>query len=268
MQRFVSLIVLSLFMVTAPAVAEDRPAAAAPSKKVAAPRTQRPATGTATATTAATAKAEAKKRAVLARPAPRSLAEARRRLDAIRVDVDFKDMKMPEIVAFIGRIAGFNVIVGPELQRDGPDGLPTITLRLRRVSLRQVADLVARFSGTKLALREGILSFTTPEAARGRPTLRIYAIGELTATIHNFPGPGLNLRPSGAEFEQEEITEVENPYSDPEKIIEMLREFVASETWEDDGVSAWADTRKLVVRQYPEVQRKIARFLALLRASR
>jgi len=98
--------------------------------------------------------------------------------------------------------------------------------------------------------------------------LRIYSIGELTAAIRNFPGPDLNLRPSGAEFEEEEETEVENPWADPDKVIEMIKEFVASDTWEDEGVSVWADSRKLVVRQYPEVQRKISRFLALLRASR
>ena len=119
-----------------------------------------------------------------------------------------------------------------------------------------------------MAFEGGILRFTTPEAARGKPVLRIYGIGELTFVLRNFPGPDMNLRPSGAEFEQEEQSDVANPFSDPERVIEMLREFIASESWEDEGVSIWADERKLIVRQYPQVQRKIARFLALLNASR
>jgi len=207
-------------------------------------------------------------RRVLQRPAPRSLSEARRRMASIKVDIDFRGMDAVDAIEFIGRMAGFNVILGPEVQREGLDALPQITLKLRKASLRTVADLVARFTRTKMMLTGGILSFTTPEAARGKPVLRIYAIGELTFVLRNFPGPDMNLRPSGAEFEMEEQTDVENPFSDPERVVDMLKEFVASKTWEDESVSIWADERKLVVRQYPAVQRKIARFLMLLNASR
>jgi len=255
MRRFVHLI-LAAALLASPAAADEKPAPemaprAAPATRVDAAK-----------------EAEARKRAVLAQPAPKSLDEALRRLGAVRVDVDFKEMPFADAVEYVGRIAGFNVIVGPELQRDGLDALPTLTFKLRQASLRTVADLIVRFSGTQLAFEDGILRFTTPAAARGKPVLRIYAIGELTMVLRNFPGPDLNLRPSGAEFEDEEITEVDNPYADPEKVIEMIKEFVASETWEDDDVSIWADSQKLVVRQYPEVQRKIARFLGLLRANR
>jgi hypothetical protein len=259
MRRLVSAFVLSLVLVASPAVADDeKPASSAPVPKKPVP----------SRVDAAKQEADAKKRAILARPAPRSLSEARRRLAAIRVNVDFQEMPFTDAVAFVGRLAGFNVIVGPELQRDGLDALPTLTFKLREANLRQVADLIVRFSGTKLAFEDGILSFTTPEAARGKPVLRIYSIGELTVVLRNFPGPDMNLRPSGAEFEQEEITEVENPYADPEKIVDMLKELVAADTWEDEAVSISADSQKLIVRQYPEVQRKIARFLVLLRASR
>ena len=270
MRRFIPVVArllsLCVLVLAVPAVADEQPGAADRSEKMAAVAV--PAARRATTATDHAKEAEAKKRAVLARPAPRSLSEARRRLAAILVDVDFKDMEMREAVAFIGRIAGFNVIVGPELQRDGLDSLPKITLRLRQASLATVADLVARFSGTEMALADGIVSFTTPEAARGTPVLHIYSIAELTAVLHNFPGPDLNLRPSGAEFEQEEISEVDNPYADPEKVVEMLKEFVAAETWEDKDISISADSSKLIVRQYPAVHRKIARFLAMLRAAR
>lgn len=273
--RLLSLLVLFL---VAPAIADDQPAVAdAPQEKAAvsvekASTPVAPRAAPAAATEAAKKKkqeAAAKKRAVLARPAPRSLREARRRLAGIRVDVDFKDLEIQEAVAFIGRIAGFNVIVAPELQRDnGLKGLPPITFKLRQASLATVADLIARFTGTELALADGILSFTTPEAARGKPVLHIYSIAELTVVLHNFPGPDMNLRPSGAEFEQEEISEVENPYADPEKVVDMIKEFVAADTWEDEAVSISADSQKLIVRQYPGVHRKIARFLAMLRAAR
>lgn len=212
---------------------------------------------------------DATPRKKLRRPAPKSLSEALRRLAHVRVDVDFREMSLSEAVRFIGEVADFNVIVGPELQRDqGEEGLPKITLKLRNATLKQVADLVARFTNTKMAYSGGILSFTTPEAARGKPVLRIYSIGDITAPIRNFPGPDMNLRPSGAEFEPEEESEVENALGDPQNIVDMLQELVETQSWEDEGVSIWSDDRKLVIRQYPQVHRKIARLLSLLRAAR
>jgi len=115
MRRLVPVALLTAFVLVAPAAADDAPAAKRPAVAAA----QRPAAA-ADAATRAAAEAEAKKRAVLAQPAPRSLREARRRLAAIRVDVDFRDMPLTDAVEFIGTLAGFNVIVGPELQKDGP----------------------------------------------------------------------------------------------------------------------------------------------------
>jgi len=269
MRKIVPVIMLALLAIAPTAAADESGAAKKTPQKVAA-SAQAPKVPSARAAPAVKPadRVEEAVRKVLKRPAPRSLSEAKRRLAAIKVDIDFREMAAADAIEYIGRLAGFNVILGPELQRDGVDALPTITLKLRKASLKTVADLVARFTGTKMALDGGILSFTTPEAARGKPVLRIYGIGELTFVLRNFPGPDMNLRPSGAEFEMEEQTDVENPFADPEKVVEMLKEFVEAKSWEDEGVSIWADERKLVVRQYPHVQRKIARFLALLNATR
>ncbi len=204
----------------------------------------------------------------LSRPAPRSLDEALRRLGASRVTVDFRDTTLQEVARFVQAVAGFNVIVAPAVQAKAGDGLPRVTLNLRGVTLRQVVDLAARFTETKLRYEGGILEFTTPEAARGKPVLRVYSIADVTLPLRNFPGPDLNLHPSGAEFEDEEESDVENSFGDPQKVIDMIREMTGEGTWEDELVSISADERKLVVRQYPEVHREIARLLALLRASR
>ncbi len=249
MRSLLACLALGLAVLAAPAAAGDRPAAPAAGVTAKAPA---PAAGT----------------PLVQRPAPRSLEEARRRLDAQRVSVDFREMELADVVAFVARVAGFNVIVAPELQRDGLDALPHLTMKLERVSLLQVVDLTLRFTDTALAFDGGILRVTTKAAARGKPVLRIYPIGELTAPLMNFPGPDINLHPSGAEFEDEEVSEVENPFADGDKVAEMVKEYVAADTWDDEGVSIAVLKDKLVVRQYPKVQREIARFLALLRAAR
>ena len=205
---------------------------------------------------------------VLARPAPKDLDDAMRRLAAVKVNVNFAEIAFADAVEYLHRVAGFNVIVSPVLQLKGVDGIRPITLTLREVSLKQVADLVAQFTATKLKVADGILQFTTPEDARGRPVLHIYLIGDVTMRLHNFPGPDLNLRPAKQEFEPEPESDVPNAWSDPQKIIDLIQKTVAEETWGDKDVSISADENKLIVKQYPEVQRQIARIIALLRAAR
>jgi len=222
---------------------------------------------------AASTEAKEKKPAVaaptpLVRPAPVDLEDALRRLARTRVSVAFKEVKFQEAVDYVRRVAGFNVMVSPVLQAKGVDGILPITMTLTDVSLRQLAELVAQFSGTKFKFADSILQFTTPEDARGKPVLRIIAIGDLTMKLHNFPGPELDLRPSNAEFVETPESDVENAWSDPQKVIEMIQRLCSPDSWTDKDVSISADENKLIVKQYPEVHKEIARIIAMLRAAR
>lgn len=201
-------------------------------------------------------------------PAPATLEAALLRLSRSRVDVDLREATLADAADFLARVARMNVILSPALRAKGADALPRIDLRLTKVTLRQFAELLAKTTDTKLVLRDGILQFTTPEDARGKPVLRIHVLADLTLRIRNFPGPDIHLHPSGVEFEDEKESEVESAFDDPEEIVETVRKLTGEGTWDDEDVSISADERKLVVRQYPEVQREIARLLALLRAAK
>lgn len=225
------------------------------------------------------AAADAKKPAQPAKPAitsavvrlesPRTLEDALRILARRRVDVAFDDAPMHDVVEFIARIGRVNAIVSPAFQVKSGSALPAVTLKLRDVSLRQFAELVAKTTGSKLALKDGILQFTTPEDARGEPVLKIYPIQEITFRIRHFPGPDLMLHTGGeSQFVQEEESEAESPFDDPQTVVDLIRKTTGEGTWDDEKVSIAADTRKLVVKQYPEVQKEIARLLAVLRAAK
>lgn len=201
-------------------------------------------------------------------PAPVSLDDAMNRMARIRVTVVLKEAKFEDAVEYVRRAAGFNVIVAPALSAKGTEGIVPMTIALRDVSLKQFAELIAQFSATKFKLSDGILQFTTPEDARGRPILRIYSIADVTMPLRNFPGPDINLHPSGAEFEDEAESEVAGAFSEPDKIVELIQKTIAEKTWADAEVSISADASKLIVKQYPEVHREIMRLLAMLRASR
>jgi hypothetical protein len=190
------------------------------------------------------------------------------RLARVRVNVDFEELEFERVVRFISNVAGFDVIVGPELQAKGLADVAPVTLKLREVTLKRLAELVAQFTKTTLHFDKGILQFTTKEAARGKPVMRIYQIAEITQPLRNFPGPDINLRSSGTDFEDEPESEVESSFGSADSIVDMIQRMVEPESWEDDRTSIAAYTGKLVVKTYPDVHRKIARFLNELRANR
>lgn len=201
-------------------------------------------------------------------PTPRTLDDALRTLARRRCDVDFAEAPMADVVTFLSRLSGLNVLVSAELRRESGGALPAVTLKLAGVSLRQVAEMVARTTGSELVVRDGVLQFTTPKDARGSPILRIFPIAELTMRIRNFPGPDIQLHTGDSKFVQEEETDEPGAFDDPATVADLVKRFTGKGTWEDEGVSIAADDRKIVVRQYPKVMKEISAFLALLRAAK
>jgi hypothetical protein len=200
--------------------------------------------------------------------APRTLEHALLLLQRRRVDVDFKDLPLDEVVAFVGKIARVNTMVSAQFQAKAAGSLPLLTLRLRNVTLRQLAETVAKTTGSRMVLRDGILQFTTPEDARGTPVLRVFSIADLTFRIRNFPGPDIRLHTGDVRYVQEEETDQATPFDDPQTVVDLLRKFTGEGTWDDEEVSISADDRRIVVKQYPEVLREISRFLAVMRAAK
>lgn len=207
--------------------------------------------------------------AFAAAAAPKSLDEALRRLGRVKASCDFREISLGDVAEFVAKVSRQNVIVSPLLSAKGDGSVPRITLRLTAVSMRQVAELAAKMTGTRLALKDGVLQFTTPEDARGEPFLRIYELGDLTHRLRNFPGPDITLHLASAEWKDEEESDVENPFSDAEKVVETLKKMTGDGTWDDERVDIRTfGERRLVVRQYEEVHREIARLLALLSRAR
>ncbi|MCG3133492.1 MAG: hypothetical protein HMLKMBBP_00666 [Planctomycetes bacterium] len=204
--------------------------------------------------------------AFAATAAPKDVDEALRRLARVKASCDFKDVSLAEVAEFVGKVSRQNVIVSPLLAAKGDGATPKVTFRLTAVTMRQVAEVAAKMTGTRLAVRDGVLQFTTPEDARGEPVLRIYDLGDLTHRLRNVPGPDIRLHLASAEWKDEEESDVENAFSDAEKVVETLKKMTGDGTWDDEKVDIRTfGERRIVVRQYPEVHKEIVRLLAMLR---
>ncbi len=200
-------------------------------------------------------------------PLPRSLEEALRLLDARRLSVQFDDVPLPDAVRHLATLTGMNILVGPALLRDGGADL-RVRMRLRDVTARAAMEFLVESGGLGLRVERGILLVTTRKDALGRPVLRLYSVASLTMPIRDFPAPDLMLRPAGSERVVEEETPVKPAFSDADDILALIKDTTGAGTWADDGISASVMRDWIVVKQYPGVQREIARLLDLLRASR
>ncbi|MHC4925083.1 MAG: hypothetical protein ACYTG4_13585 [Planctomycetota bacterium] len=198
-------------------------------------------------------------------PRPRTKDEALRYLDQRRISVNFDDESLADVIKYLSAVTGVNIMVGKPVLEDQHE--LKITMKLKRLSAKSVLELVAKQHRLAIGWSHGVLMVTSQKAARGKPVLRLYMVGDITQPIRDFPAPDIMLRPAGAEYEPEEETVVERAFSDADDILTLVRENTGGESWDDDATSSGTMKNWLVIRQYPEVHKEIAALLRMLRAS-
>jgi hypothetical protein len=195
------------------------------------------------------------------------------RLEDRLVSMDFEEKPLAEVLKFFTQMTDVNLVVSPVLLEDrDPDDL-LVTLRLREVSVKTALRVIMDLKQVSAVYRHGVIFITTPEDARGKPVLKIYPIGDLTVRIRDFPGPDIQLHPSGSIDDPGRIwggeeEGREHAFADPDFIMDLITQNAGQDTWEDEGVRYSVNERYLFIRQYPSVHREIDGILALLRAYR
>ena len=217
---------------------------------------------------AAEPKAAEPKKAVAAKPVPKNRREALRFLERITVSVDFDAVPLADAVAHLAAVTDTNLLIGQALRDEGDLDARKVTLRLKKVTARQALEFLVDGQSLGIGFTSGILSVTTKRDARGKPVLRLHALGDLLMPLTDFPGPDLMLKPAGAEAKVEPEEPRKGAFSDADEIMDLIKSTAGSGTWEDEGVSISKMGDFLAVKQYEEVHEEVARLLALLRATR
>ena len=201
--------------------------------------------------------------------APRSKEEALRILESITLrSVTFDGTPLPQVVSWLGAATGLNLTLGPALVKEGDADAIRVTMTLRQVTAKQVLDLIVEGRGLGVGFHSGIVLVTTAKEARGKPTLRLYAVSDITHPLRDFPAPDLVLRSQGEEREVEQESETKSAFPDADSVLNLVKDHTGEGTWDDGDTSASVMGDTIVVRQYPEVHREIAHLLAMLRAAR
>ncbi len=172
-----------------------------------------------------------------------------------------------EVMQDIRNQRGVNIVVDPEVV--STKGEEQINIELREMVFGRALKTLLAGLDLVYTFRNDVLWVTSKEKAHGTPLPRIYEVRDLTISLANFQAPQLKLRPGAAgETATKAIWGEEKERSQdtlPERLVELVRENVAPETWEMEGFAININAGNLVAVTTPEVHAAIEDFLNELR---
>ncbi len=182
-----------------------------------------------------------------------------------RLTLNFKKASLDDFIKFVRAAVGINIVLQKAVisKEFDPDAVE-ISLRLDNIRVLDALKLAFEPLDLGMIVKGNVLFITTKKAARGKPVLYIYDISTLIMKIRDFPAPDINIYPSGYEAPEPDEPEIHQAMESSDEVAEMIRTFVAPDTWEDEGISMMVFKRQIFIRQYPAVQRQVARFIRQL----
>lgn len=183
------------------------------------------------------------------------------RIRTFRVDVDFRNARIAEVVEFLAEAARVNVVI----DRSARESDQRITLRARSVSVRTVLGLALSSTEFGFGVRDGVLLIASKAEFARDVRLEIIDVRDLLYPIRDFPGVEVTLADTGTAFRS-----VGDESESPElPLVDLVRAHVGGRTWEENPRASIAVVGGLlVVRQTPDVIAQVRRLVAQLRRYR
>lgn len=190
--------------------------------------------------------------------------DAARRLETMKISVDFEDVKLPEAVDYLRDITGLNLVLLPKAM--DKDAETKIRLKVRDLSVKSVLKLVLAPRGLGATWRDGAVVILPREDLQDSTTVRMFDVRALQVKIQDFMGPKVELTSPASKQMGVTVTleEPKDPIPD-DFLLEMIRVNTGSGTWDSNPKAAITlNNGMLTVSQTPAVLREIDRLLGLL----
>src|SRR5262249_40586771 len=157
---------------------------------------------------------------------------------------------------------GVNFIIDQAVLDSGAD--VAFKLKMSQIPAKQGLDLLCELSTFEIGyvVRDGVVRIVPKDQAKGGGVIEVYDVPDLTSKIASFPSTDFDLSPSGAVKEEPKNEETAIPLvieGDPLK--ELITNNIEPKSWSGNpnvAITLQA-SGALVVRQTPEVHKKIAR---------
>lgn len=181
-----------------------------------------------------------------------------RKIATMRLSVEFQDTPLKDVVDFLRETADINVI----LDR-GVDPSTPVTFKVRDITLKTMLNYILRAHELGYIISEGILQIVPIEKAQAKVQLKIYDVQDLVAPLRDMPGREITFGDDGIQFIDTP------PETSPEMgdfLVELLEQMTGRKAWEDNSnASMIYQNGLLIVRQTPEVHRKIEALINMIR---
>jgi tetratricopeptide (TPR) repeat protein len=205
---------------------------------------------------------------------PEPIVAVRTKLRSMKVDLNYQDTPLREVMAFLREYTGLNIMVDPAAAGE-IDESATVNFKARGVTVATALKYILQQVNENAAYdisEEKIVMLTTKDKAMGKPIFELYDIRDLTLKLSNFPGPRLELLPGqgagggpGVSFTLEEP---EEPKVSSDDIVTLIQENIRPQVWENSDLYAinMTPNHQLLVAAPADVHKEIRLFLEKLRS--
>lgn len=184
------------------------------------------------------------------------------KLDA-EVHVEFSESDLTDVVSFLQKVSGVNIVIDPAVMSGGQQ--TPVTLTEDHVKLRQVLDTIMSLTNLHYVLKDEAVFISNSDGVRGDVYMKLYDVRDLTHSMQSFPGPDLDIpEPGGSGAKLLPPVEPET-HPETQDFIDIIQRVVAPNTWKNPGVSIEEFEGAMVINQTDDVHRQIDELLRELR---
>lgn len=184
----------------------------------------------------------------------------RNKLRTIRIDVDFRNSTVSEVIDYIREVAGINIVV----QRTMVVMTETrLTMKVKDVTIQSVLNLLLKPHEIGYKIEDGILIVLPLAEMKSDIKLEIIDVRDVMFPIRDFPGTDLSLLADSAGVAFSPAAD-ETPPEFP--IVDLIKAHTGGKAWDENPrTSLQLNNGLLFVRQTPEVIAQVRRLVAYLR---
>ena len=191
--------------------------------------------------------------------------DAVRKLETMKITVDFEDVKLPEAVDYLRDVTGLNLVMLPKAMEK--DGDSKIRLKVKDLSVKSVLKLLLASRGLTATYRDGAIVILPKEDLQDSTAMRMFDVRALQVKIQDFAGPVVELTGANSKKVGAVVTLLDEPRTTlpDEFLLDMVRANTGNGSWDSNSKAAInLNNGMLTVSQTPSVLREIEAFLGLL----
>ena len=192
-----------------------------------------------------------------------------RKLESMKITVDFQDVKLPDAVDYLRDVTGLNLVILPKAMDKEADS--KIRLKVKDLSVKSVLKLLLSSRGLTVTWRDGALVVLPKEDLQDATVMRMFDVRSMLVKLQDFNGPKVELASSTAQNGLKDIggvftlVEPAPPPIEEDMMITLIKENTGSGSWDSNPKAAITlNNGVLVISQTPSVLREVESLIGRL----